>query len=170
MAIGAMRAVRDMGLHVPGDVSVVGFDDIDLAQHVDPPLTTVHQPIRRKGEEAVRLLLAVIQNRGAGEGRAPPARDAAHRPWVDGTDATPRSCEVAGGVIQTAGGWTPRGATTVNGGPNARDKPSDAHGAPSAAADDALQSLTRQPRPPTVGVAHGQRLSLPDIPPGGSGQ
>jgi LacI family transcriptional regulator len=48
---------------VPRDVSVVGFDDIDLAQHVDPPLTTVHQPIRRKGEEAVRLLLGVIQNR-----------------------------------------------------------------------------------------------------------
>ncbi|MEP6638910.1 MAG: LacI family DNA-binding transcriptional regulator [Chloroflexota bacterium] len=63
MAIGAMRALREMGLAVPGDVSVVGFDDIDLAQHVDPPLTTVHQPIRRKGEEAVRLLLTVIQGR-----------------------------------------------------------------------------------------------------------
>ena len=63
MAIGAMRALRDMRSIVPGDVSVVGFDDIDLAQHVDPPLTTVHQPIRRKGEEAVRLLLAVIQSR-----------------------------------------------------------------------------------------------------------
>ena len=47
----------------PGDVSVVGFDDIDLAQHVDPPLTTVHQPIRRKGEEAVRVLLSVVQRR-----------------------------------------------------------------------------------------------------------
>ncbi len=41
----------------------MGFDDIDLAQHVDPPLTTVHQPIRRKGEEAVRLLLTVIGGR-----------------------------------------------------------------------------------------------------------
>jgi LacI family transcriptional regulator len=61
MAIGVMRAVRDRRLSVPGDVSVVGFDDIDLAQHVDPPLTTVNQPIRRKGEEAVRLLLTVIQ-------------------------------------------------------------------------------------------------------------
>jgi DNA-binding LacI/PurR family transcriptional regulator len=60
MAIGAMRALRDLRLDVPGDVSVVGFDDIDLAPHVEPPLTTVHQPIRRKGEEAVRLLLAVI--------------------------------------------------------------------------------------------------------------
>ena len=44
-------------------MSVVGFDDIDLAPHVDPPLTTVHQPIRRKGAEAVRLLLAVVQRR-----------------------------------------------------------------------------------------------------------
>jgi DNA-binding LacI/PurR family transcriptional regulator len=61
MAVGVMRALRDLGRSVPGDVSVVGFDDIALAQHVDPPLTTVHQPIRRKGEEAVRLLLTVIQ-------------------------------------------------------------------------------------------------------------
>ena len=63
MAIGAMRALRDLGLGVPGDVSVVGFDDIDLAPHVDPALTTVHQPIRRKGEEAVRLLLSVVERR-----------------------------------------------------------------------------------------------------------
>jgi alanine racemase len=63
MAIGAMRALRDLRLDIPGDVSVVGFDDIDLAQHVDPPLTTVHQPIRRKGEEAVRVLLSVVQRR-----------------------------------------------------------------------------------------------------------
>jgi LacI family transcriptional regulator len=58
-----MRALRDLRLDIPGDVSVVGFDDIDLAQHVDPPLTTVHQPIRRKGEEAVRVLLSVVQRR-----------------------------------------------------------------------------------------------------------
>jgi DNA-binding LacI/PurR family transcriptional regulator len=63
MAIGAMRAIRELGLRVPDDISVVGFDDIDLAPHVDPPLTTVHQPIRRKGEEAVRLLLTVVQRR-----------------------------------------------------------------------------------------------------------
>jgi alanine racemase len=63
MAIGAMRALRELGRRVPQDVSVVGFDDIDLAPHVDPPLTTVHQPIRRKGEEAVRLLLTVVERR-----------------------------------------------------------------------------------------------------------
>ena len=64
MAIGAMRAFRDLHLEVPRDVSIVGFDDIDLATHVDPPLTTVHQPIRRKGEEAVRALLAVVERGG----------------------------------------------------------------------------------------------------------
>jgi DNA-binding LacI/PurR family transcriptional regulator len=58
MAIGALRAARDLGLRVPGDLSIVGYDDVDIAQYTDPPLTTVHQPIRRKGEEAVRLLLA----------------------------------------------------------------------------------------------------------------
>jgi DNA-binding LacI/PurR family transcriptional regulator len=63
MAIGAMRAIRELRLNVPGDISVVGFDDIDLSMHTDPPLTTVHQPIRRKGEEAVRLLLSIIDRR-----------------------------------------------------------------------------------------------------------
>jgi DNA-binding LacI/PurR family transcriptional regulator len=67
MAIGAMRAIRDLRLDVPGDVSVAGFDDIALAQHTDPPLTTVHQPIRRKGEEAVRLLLAMIGGHPTGQ-------------------------------------------------------------------------------------------------------
>jgi len=65
MAIGAMRAARDLRLSVPYDVSIVGYDDIDLAQHLDPALTTVHQPIRRKGEEAARLLLSFV------DGQAP---------------------------------------------------------------------------------------------------
>ena len=58
MAIGAIRALHDRGLSVPAEVSVVGFDDVDLAESTDPPLTTVHQPVRGKGEEAARLLLA----------------------------------------------------------------------------------------------------------------
>jgi len=60
MALGAIRAARELGLHVPRDLSVVGFDDIDLASHVDPALTTVHQPIRQKGFEAARLLLEEV--------------------------------------------------------------------------------------------------------------
>ncbi len=65
MAIGALQAARNLGLSVPRDLSIVGFDDIDVARYTDPPLTTVHQPIRRKGEEAVRLLLSVLDRPGA---------------------------------------------------------------------------------------------------------
>lgn len=57
MAIGAMRAARDLGLRIPTDLSIVGFDDLDLAQYTEPPLTTVHQPSRDKGAEAVRIVL-----------------------------------------------------------------------------------------------------------------
>jgi alanine racemase len=60
MAIGAMRAARQLGLRLPDDLSLVGFDDIDLAALVEPALTTVHQPIRHKGLEAVRLLLGEL--------------------------------------------------------------------------------------------------------------
>ena len=68
MAIGAIRAIHDRGLTVPGDISVVGFDDIDLAEATDPPLTTVHQPVRGKGEAAVRLLLAIMDGRDPSPG------------------------------------------------------------------------------------------------------
>jgi len=47
---------------VPDDLSVVGFADLDMTPHSNPPLTTVHQPIRQKGEESVRLLLRMIAN------------------------------------------------------------------------------------------------------------
>jgi alanine racemase len=63
MAIGVLRAARELDLRVPEDLSVVGFDDIDISQHTSPPLTTVHQPIRQKGESAVRLLLSVVERR-----------------------------------------------------------------------------------------------------------
>jgi DNA-binding LacI/PurR family transcriptional regulator len=62
MAIGAMWAAREAGLRVPEDISIVGFDDLDVAPHSNPPLTTVHQPIRQKGEESARLLLRMIAN------------------------------------------------------------------------------------------------------------
>ena len=68
MAIGAIAAIHDLGLAIPGQISVVGFDDVELAVSTNPPLTTVHQPVRGKGETAVRLLLAVIQGRDASPG------------------------------------------------------------------------------------------------------
>jgi LacI family transcriptional regulator len=56
-AAGALKALREAGLQVPQDVSVVGFDDVPLASHTEPPLTTVHQPMRRMGQTAAQLLL-----------------------------------------------------------------------------------------------------------------
>jgi len=59
-AVGALRAIRDRGLGVPGDMSVVGFDDIDLAKLVDPPLTTVAQDTDAMGRWAVEHLAQII--------------------------------------------------------------------------------------------------------------
>jgi DNA-binding LacI/PurR family transcriptional regulator len=57
LALGAIRAVRRAGLSVPGDVSVVGFDDSGWLNCTDPPLTTVRQPIESMGKAAVALLI-----------------------------------------------------------------------------------------------------------------
>jgi LacI family transcriptional regulator len=65
MAIGALSALRANRLRVPADIAVTGFDDIGVAHHVRPALTTVRQPMRALGEEAVRILLDRIHNRAA---------------------------------------------------------------------------------------------------------
>jgi len=57
MALGAIRALRERGLRVPTDVSVVGYDDIPSAPYLDPPLTTVRQNLARVGQVAVDLLI-----------------------------------------------------------------------------------------------------------------
>jgi DNA-binding LacI/PurR family transcriptional regulator len=59
-AFGCYQAIREAGLRVGADISVVGFDDIVMAEWVDPPLTTVHQPRIEMGRIAVDLLLAVL--------------------------------------------------------------------------------------------------------------
>jgi LacI family transcriptional regulator len=56
VAIGVMNALQNMGLSVPNDVSVMGFDDIDLAQEVTPPLTTMHVDKVLMGVMALRHL------------------------------------------------------------------------------------------------------------------
>lgn len=60
MALGAIRAARSRGLHVPEDLSVVGFDDSPLIGFTDPPLTTVRQPVQAMGHAAVSALMAEI--------------------------------------------------------------------------------------------------------------
>ena len=61
MAIGVLHAARLRGLRVPDDLSVIGFDDIRFAQYLDPPLTTIRQPMRELGEATVRLLLNILR-------------------------------------------------------------------------------------------------------------
>ena len=60
-ALGTLDAVREAGLRVPDDVSIVGYDDIPLARWVSPRLTTVHQPLQRMGEEATRLVIRLSE-------------------------------------------------------------------------------------------------------------
>ena len=62
-AIGAIRALKDSGLSVPGDVSVVGFDDIQSAAYSTPSLTTVRQPLMEMGKRGAQVLLERIANR-----------------------------------------------------------------------------------------------------------
>jgi len=62
-AIGSIRAFQEAGLRVPEDVSVVGFDDIQIALHNSPSLTTVRQPLQEMGETAARTLLNRIDDR-----------------------------------------------------------------------------------------------------------
>jgi LacI family transcriptional regulator len=69
MAIGAMRAAREMGLSIPEDVAFVGFDDLPLSSPPSPSLTTVRQPIYRFGRTAVETLIDLIEN-----GSEPPRR------------------------------------------------------------------------------------------------
>src|SRR5881275_1438521 len=64
-AIGAIRAFQEAGLRVPQDVSVVGFDDIHIALHNNPSLTTVRQPLQKMGEIAARTLLERIEDSAA---------------------------------------------------------------------------------------------------------
>jgi alanine racemase len=61
MALGAVRAAREAGLAVPADCSVIGFDDSRLTQFLDPPLTTVRQPVQALGSAAVSALADAIE-------------------------------------------------------------------------------------------------------------
>ncbi|MEU4739631.1 LacI family DNA-binding transcriptional regulator [Actinosynnema sp. NPDC023658] len=60
MAVGALRAARERGLDVPRDLSVAGFDDLDLSRATQPELTTVRQPLQEMGRMAVTLLMRLL--------------------------------------------------------------------------------------------------------------
>ncbi|MFF2378270.1 LacI family DNA-binding transcriptional regulator [Streptomyces xiamenensis] len=65
LAVGACKAARRLGLRVPGDVSVTGFDDTELATAVEPELTTVRLPATAMGEEGMRALLSALRGETA---------------------------------------------------------------------------------------------------------
>jgi DNA-binding LacI/PurR family transcriptional regulator len=67
MAMGALRAIRQRGLDVPGDVAVVGFDGFSASQNSVPPLTTIRQPVAETATRAVEVLIELI----SGESTAP---------------------------------------------------------------------------------------------------
>lgn len=62
MALGALAACRDLGIRVPDELSIVGFDDLASSSFLTPPLTTIRQPMREIGARAVKLLLAIIEH------------------------------------------------------------------------------------------------------------
>lgn len=71
IAMGAMRAISDQGLRVPQDVAIVGYDDISVAAHTLPPLTTIRQDVGR----GARLLVDLLMRRLAGEAVEPVAME-----------------------------------------------------------------------------------------------
>lgn len=61
LAIGAMKGFYERGVRVPEDISVMGFDDLEISQYLTPGLSTIHQEISQKGEKAVELLINNIK-------------------------------------------------------------------------------------------------------------
>jgi LacI family transcriptional regulator len=96
MAIGAIEALKQLGLRVPEDVSVMGYDDQEIARHTHPPLTTVVLPNYELGRWAVETLLQEEQNRSAG---APVRR---------------RAVKLDGPLIERASVCAPNPASPVN--------------------------------------------------------
>ena len=87
MALGALRAADEAGREVPRDVSIIGFDDIQLAGHVHPPLTTLRQDKAGLGAEAGRALLALI----SGDSDEPPVKTLPVELVVRGSTTSPPS-------------------------------------------------------------------------------
>ena len=94
LAFGAMAAIQDAGLRVPDDIAVMGFDGLDEGADTQPPLSTVTQPVADLGREAVRILLASIDD----PDRAPEQRFLPTRLTLRG------SCGCAFAALEDVGG------------------------------------------------------------------
>lgn len=86
MAMGVIQAARRRGLRLPDQLSVVGFDDIRFSSYMDPPLTTIAQPMRAIGEGTVRLLIEIL----SGDVAAPESVTLPHTLTIRSSTAPPR--------------------------------------------------------------------------------
>lgn len=64
IAMGSIKALKEKGIKVPEDIKIIGFDNISICEFVDPPLTTIKQPIYEIGEGAVDILVSMIEKNG----------------------------------------------------------------------------------------------------------
>jgi DNA-binding LacI/PurR family transcriptional regulator len=85
-AAGARQVLREAGRRIPDDVALVGYDDSAIARHMDPPLTSVRQPIQEMGRTMIDLLLTEIADR-----RPPASRGLERRQLVLATELVPRT-------------------------------------------------------------------------------
>lgn len=69
IAMGAMKALREAKLRVPRDVSIIGFDDLEIADYCSTPLTTIRQPRREMGSEGMKLMLRILSGEAAPDER-----------------------------------------------------------------------------------------------------
>lgn len=61
IALGAYRAIQEKGLHIPNDISIIGYDDLELASYLTPSLSTIHQPSLALGEQAAAVLISHLE-------------------------------------------------------------------------------------------------------------
>lgn len=88
MAVAAIAAARDLGLAVPGDLSVAGFDNSEVSRTAWPQLTTVHQPVRQMAWDAADRLIAMLDS--TADPAQPRRRDHPHELLIRASTAPPR--------------------------------------------------------------------------------
>lgn len=104
-ALGAITELRARGIGVPEEVSVVGYDDLPIASFVDPPLTTVHQPMREVGSLAVNLLLEEIARARSAAEREPSRHLLPAHPVVRGSVGRPPALESPAAGARGGDAW-----------------------------------------------------------------
>ena len=92
MAIGAMRALHDRGLHIPEDISVIGFDGLELGEFYTPKLTTIRQQASLLVDRGVALLLGTLERGAVARHETVPftlavRESTSHPPRKDGTNS-----------------------------------------------------------------------------------